>query len=156
MIDDSSEPASTTALRSDHLTGMRGRLAAPCPKLPTTQSPLYPATALLQIYPADSSATELAKARQIHPTYGATLEASRKSENRKAARTEFFFAIADYCVTPNHELWRGNTVNRRFCGPKETKDNPQSQKSCRETGIFVFAMVGVSQRSIPRETSTKP
>ena len=108
MIDDNSEPASTTALRADHLTGMQGRLAAPCLKLPTTQSPLNPATALLQIYPAGSTATELAKARQIHPTYGATLEASRKSENRKATRTATF-----------------------------------------------FAMVGVSQRGIPRVTSTK-
>lgn len=93
MIDDSSEPASTTALRPDRLTGIQGRLAAPCPKLPTTQSPLYPATALLQIYPADSTATELAKARQIHPTYGATLKASRESENRKAARTATFLRL---------------------------------------------------------------
>lgn len=93
MIDDNSEPASTTALRADHLTGMQGRLAAPCLKLPTAQSPLNPATALLQIYPAGSTATELAKARQIHPTYGATLEASRKSENRKATRTATFLRL---------------------------------------------------------------
>ena len=62
-----------------------------------------------------------------------------KTEKRRGLQ---LFSIADYRVTPNHEFWGENTVNRRFCGPKETKDNPQSQKSCREPGIFVFAMVG--------------
>lgn len=85
MIDDNSEPASTTALHADHLTGMQGRLAAPCLKLPTTQSPLNPATALLQIYPADSTATELAKARQIHPPMAPPLKhlGNLKTEKRR-------------------------------------------------------------------------
>ena len=64
-----------------------------------------------------------------------------------------FFAIRDCRVAPKRDSQPQNAAKTTVFGPRGAEKSPQSQKSCKDTEFFVFAMGSTAATGqIPRKT----